>query len=1099
MHFAKKIGLLSLIVSIVAGLLFFKPTGVVYASSPTSTIMVADTALSISETSLVTITFSEAVTGFTLADLTVANGTLSGLSTSDNITYTATLTPVTGITDATNVITLDNTGVQNAAGNAGVGTTDSNNYAIDTLRPTATIVVADTALSIGETSLVIITFSEAVIGFTNADLTVANGTLSAVSSSDGGITWTATLTPTSGIIDATNIITLDNTGVADLVGNAGAGTTSSNNYAIDTTQLTSTIVVADTALSIGETSLVTITFSEAVTGFTLADLIVANGTLSGLSSSDGGVTWTATLTPTTGITDATNVITLDNTGVQNAAGNAGAGTTDSNNYAIDTRRPIATIVVADTALSIGETSTVTITFSEAVIGFTNADLTVANGTLSAVSSSDGGITWTATLTPTSGIIDAANIITLDNTGVADLAGNAGTGITSSNNYAIDTTQLSATIVVADTTLSIGETSLVTITFSEAVTGFTLADLIVANGTLSGLSSSDGGVTWTATLTPTTGITDATNVIRLDNTGVQNAAGNAGAGTTDSNNYAIDTQRPTATIVVEDTALSIGETSLVTITFSEAVSGFANGDLTVVNGALSSVSSSDNITWTATLTPNSNVNAATNNITLDNTGVTDYAGNAGAGLTESNSYSVFTVPASADLSSVALSNGTLSPVFASGTEVYTSSVPHSVSVLTVTATALDSHATITVNGTSVLSGQASSNILLNVGSNTITIVVTASDQSTRIYTITVTRENSSSTGGGSSNGGGSSTDSGSSTPPALIDNTVTSSDGKITLPTGRPGLVSLGKEIIISIPAGATSQELKLSIEKIRNTEALLKNNEVLASPVFEVLTNVSGNFSKPVKLTLAYDAASLKSDQTAAVFYFDEVKKAWVKVEGGMKQENDISVEVNHFSKYAVLVVNKANGMPVVDKTTDPTTEISFTDISGHWAEVSIKEAVREGIVTGYPDETFKPGNTVTRAEFSLMLMNALKSTDAGAELIFTDTAWIGDWAKKAVSQAVQAGIIRGYQDGSFRPNAKMTRAEMAAMIANALELTNKDIPTTSFSDDKAIPDWAKSSVEALKELGIVKGIGAGEFNPSAQTTRAEAVIVLMNMLGQSK
>ncbi|EGG35200.1 Ig-like domain-containing protein, partial [Paenibacillus sp. HGF5] len=80
MHIVKKIGLLSLIVSIVAGLLFLKPTGVVYASSPTATIVVADTTLSIGETSLVMITFSEAVTGFTLADLTVANGTLSGLS-----------------------------------------------------------------------------------------------------------------------------------------------------------------------------------------------------------------------------------------------------------------------------------------------------------------------------------------------------------------------------------------------------------------------------------------------------------------------------------------------------------------------------------------------------------------------------------------------------------------------------------------------------------------------------------------------------------------------------------------------------------------------------------------------------------------------------------------------------------------------------------------------------------------------------------------------------------------------------------------------------------------------------------------------------------
>jgi hypothetical protein len=163
------------------------------------------------------------------------------------------------------------------------------------VRPTATIVVADNGLRIGETSLVTITFSEAVTGFTNADLTIANGTLSAVSSSDGGITWTATFTPTASITDTTNLITLDNTGVADLAGNAGSGT-DSNNYAIDTQRPTATIVVADTTLTAGETSLVTITFSEAVTGFTNADLTIANGTTA-VSSSDGGITWTATFTP----------------------------------------------------------------------------------------------------------------------------------------------------------------------------------------------------------------------------------------------------------------------------------------------------------------------------------------------------------------------------------------------------------------------------------------------------------------------------------------------------------------------------------------------------------------------------------------------------------------------------------------------------------------------------------------------------------------------------------------------------------------------------------------------------------------------------------
>ena len=118
----------------------------------------------------------------------------------------------------------------------------------------------------------------------------------------------------------------------------------------------------------------------------------------------------------------------------------------------DTTPPAATIVVANTALRIGQTSPVTITFSEAVSGFTNADLTVPNGTLSAVSSADNGITWTATFTPAASLRSAANLITLTNTGVADLAGNPGTGSTPSNSFAIDTTPPRPVIFAAQTTL-----------------------------------------------------------------------------------------------------------------------------------------------------------------------------------------------------------------------------------------------------------------------------------------------------------------------------------------------------------------------------------------------------------------------------------------------------------------------------------------------------------------------------------------------------------------------------------------------------------------------------------------------------------------------
>jgi hypothetical protein len=608
---------------------------------PTATIVLADPTLSAGETTLVTITFSEPVSGFSNADLSVPNGTLSAVSSSDGgITWTATFTPNGAVNDTSNLITLDNTGIADLAGNAGTGTTNSANFTIDTVLPTATIVVADNALNVGETSLVTITFSEAVTGFTNADLTIDNGTLSALSSSDGGITWTATLTPLVAITDTSNLIRLDNSGVQDAAGNAGSGTTDSNNYAIDSQRPTATIVMADTDLRPGETTLVTITFSEAVSGLDSADLSVANGTLSGLSSSDGGLTWTATFTPTAAVTDTSNLISLNNAGVTDAAGNAGSGVTDSANYLVQTSVPSASIVIADTALKAGETTLVTITFSEAVNGFSNADLTIANGTLSNVSSSDGGITWTAVFTPTSNVSDASNLITLDNSGVANLSGNTGAGTTDSNNFAIDTALPTATIVVADTQLGIGETTTVTITFSEAVSGFDVSDISVANGALSNLSSRDGGVTWTATFTPTANVSDATNLIVLDTGRVQDVAGNFGASIAVSDNYALDATRPTVTIVVTNPNLGIGQTTTVTFTFSEAVSHFDQSDLSVTNGELSNLGSSDGgKTWTATFTPTANVTDPSNFIALDTRNVTDLVGNTGNTVAVSNNYTL----------------------------------------------------------------------------------------------------------------------------------------------------------------------------------------------------------------------------------------------------------------------------------------------------------------------------------------------------------------------------------------------------------------------------------------------------------------------------
>jgi hypothetical protein len=131
------------------------------------------------------------------------------------------------------------------------------------------------------------------------------------------------------------------------------------------------------------------------------------------------------------------------------------------------------------------------------------------------------------------------------------------------------------------------------------------------------------------------------------------------------------------------------------------------------------------------------------------------------------------------------------------------------------------------------------------------------------------------------------------------------------------------------------------------------------------------------------------------------------------------------------------------------------------------------------------------------MLMNAFKPQGEGAALTFTDTAKIGAWAQKSFAQALYAGIISGYEDGSFRPDAEITRPEMAMMISKALGQSGGAATATGFADDKDIPDWAKGAVAAMNKLGIIEGKGTNQFAPGDKTTRAEVVTVLLKMLEQ--
>lgn len=179
----------------------------------------------------------------------------------------------------------------------------------------------------------------------------------------------------------------------------------------------------------------------------------------------------------------------------------------------------------------------------------------------------------------------------------------------------------------------------------------------------------------------------------------------------------------------------------------------------------------------------------------------------------------------------------------------------------------------------------------------------------------------------------------------------------------------------------------------------------------------------------------------------------------------------------------------------DPDRLSVFKDITGHWAESTIIKAVEQGVVNGYPDDTFKPDRTVARAEFAVMLMNALKPSVKGSQLSFQDSNTIGLWATQSVSKCVELGIITGYPAGTFRPNKTINHAEMIVMIVRAANLSFNENETTGYIDDAEIPTWAKGAI-AVAELYSIPGyITDNRFKSNDLSTRAESITSILNMM----
>ncbi|MGG1551960.1 S-layer homology domain-containing protein [Paenibacillus ferrarius] len=176
----------------------------------------------------------------------------------------------------------------------------------------------------------------------------------------------------------------------------------------------------------------------------------------------------------------------------------------------------------------------------------------------------------------------------------------------------------------------------------------------------------------------------------------------------------------------------------------------------------------------------------------------------------------------------------------------------------------------------------------------------------------------------------------------------------------------------------------------------------------------------------------------------------------------------------------------------------AFTDTASHWASQEIDRWSQKGIINGYEDHSFKPDASVSRAEFISLITRVFgySSLKSGA---FADVSQ-GSWYADAIAKAAAAGIVTGDAEGQFRPGAPISRQEAAVVLYRAFDLQTRNPKAfEQFGDASAVAEWSKQAVSALFENGYVTGRMDGMFAPQSSVTRAEFVKMLDGITGELK
>jgi hypothetical protein len=474
---------------------------------------------------------------------------------------------------------------------------------------------------------------------------------------------------------------------------------------------------------------------------------------------------------------------------------------------------------------------------------------------------------------------------------------------------------------------------------------------------------------------------------------------------------------------------------------------------------------------------------------------------------------------ANLSAIAISDGTLSPSFASGTESYTASVANGTSSITVTPTVTTSGATVTVNGTTVATGTPSSAISLTEGSNKITIIVTSLDTTvTKTYTIVVTRAAAPSEGSSYSGSGTSASSAIPISQTSSVESAISSTSGSKAVTTTMTGTTTAAAGIfstlaentdkILTIKAADYAWIVKGS--DVTNPTASSNydlgasfkwaaKNEITTAPtgasLSDLVVDVNLNSSTlPGQMTLQFSTMNVSTKYAGKTLYY------YYNDTSSVIKAFSVSSTIENLVYYGTVTVASDGTVKLpLDKGSEYllTEKRILTDISSSWAYDSIIKMVSKDIVSGTPEGLYQPEKDVTRSEFAKMVAVAFGYTSTKDTSKFSDVS-SSDWYYEYVNALTDNGIMLGLSESNFGANDNLTREQMATIIYRVIQNKNYSISGTSsstFKDVGNISSYAADSVKALSNAEIIKGFTDGKFMPQGTATKAQIAAILDRLL----